>query len=150
LEIDYEDRTIPNSSFLILNSSFLFLFALSREEILNLSQFVISSKIKHSPNVFAFTEQGVAMLSSVLRSPRAVHVNIEIMRARRSGSACDGPEASISSNAQIKFNLMAGSYLLECPIHFQSEARRADTILAPSEVPRFFFLRDEGGVAVRK
>src|SRR5206468_2349581 len=30
---------------------------------------------------FAFTEQGVAMLSSVLRSDRAVHVNIEIMRA---------------------------------------------------------------------
>src|SRR5712692_9617820 len=30
---------------------------------------------------FAFTEQGVAMLSSVLRSPRAVLVNIEIMRA---------------------------------------------------------------------
>lgn len=30
---------------------------------------------------FAFTEQGVAMLSSVLRSKRAVHVNVEIMRA---------------------------------------------------------------------
>jgi hypothetical protein len=30
---------------------------------------------------FAFTEEGVAMLSSVLRSERAVHVNIEIMRA---------------------------------------------------------------------
>ena len=30
---------------------------------------------------YAFTEQGVAMLSSVLRSPRAVQVNIEIMRA---------------------------------------------------------------------
>ena len=30
---------------------------------------------------FAFSEQGVAMLSSVLRSPRAVAVNIEIMRA---------------------------------------------------------------------
>ncbi len=30
---------------------------------------------------FAFTEQGVAMLSSVLRSPRAVSVNVEIMRA---------------------------------------------------------------------
>jgi hypothetical protein len=30
---------------------------------------------------FAFTEQGVAMLSSVLRSERAIHVNIEIMRA---------------------------------------------------------------------
>lgn len=34
---------------------------------------------KYSP--LAFTEQGVAMLSSVLRSPRAVQVNIEIMRA---------------------------------------------------------------------
>jgi hypothetical protein len=30
---------------------------------------------------YAFTEQGVAMLSSVLRSKRAVQVNIEIMRA---------------------------------------------------------------------
>ncbi len=30
---------------------------------------------------YAFTEQGVAMLSSVLRSPRAISVNIEIMRA---------------------------------------------------------------------
>ena len=30
---------------------------------------------------YAFTEQGVAMLSSVLRSDRAVQVNVEIMRA---------------------------------------------------------------------
>lgn len=30
---------------------------------------------------YAFTEQGVAMLSSVLNSPRAIAVNIEIMRA---------------------------------------------------------------------
>lgn len=58
-----------------------FMFKLSRGEIMNLSQFVISSKIKHSPNVYAFTEQGVAMLSSVLRSKRAVQVNIAIMRA---------------------------------------------------------------------
>ena len=33
-----------------------------------------------TPSVVAFTEQGVAMLSSVLRSERAVAVNIEIMR----------------------------------------------------------------------
>jgi hypothetical protein len=58
-----------------------FMFSLTREEILNLSQFVISSKIKHAPNVFAFTEQGVAMLSSVLNSERAIQVNIAIMRA---------------------------------------------------------------------
>ena len=57
-----------------------FMFTLTREEIMNLSQIVISSKIKHAPNVFAFTEQGVAMLSSVLNSERAVLVNIQIMR----------------------------------------------------------------------
>ncbi len=58
-----------------------FMFLLSRKEIMNLSQFVISSKLKHAPNVYAFTEQGVAMLSSVLRSKRAIQVNIAIMRA---------------------------------------------------------------------
>ena len=57
-----------------------FMFSLTRDEIMNLSQIVISSKIKHAPNVFAFTEQGVAMLSCVLKSDRAVQVNIEIMR----------------------------------------------------------------------
>ncbi len=45
-----------------------FMFSLTREEIRNLSQIVISPGIKHAPNVFAFTEQGVAMLSSVLNS----------------------------------------------------------------------------------
>lgn len=58
-----------------------FMFSLTRQEIMNISQFVISSKIKHAPNVFAFTEQGVAMLSSVLNSERAIMVNIQIMRA---------------------------------------------------------------------
>lgn len=39
------------------------------------------AKLKFSPNMpYAFTEQGVAMLSSVLKSKRAVAVNIEIMR----------------------------------------------------------------------
>ena len=45
-----------------------FMFSLTREEIMDLSQIVISSRIKHAPNVFVFTEQGVAMLSSVLNS----------------------------------------------------------------------------------
>jgi len=36
---------------------------------------------KHQVSAYAFTEQGVAMLSSVLHSDRAIHVNIEIMRA---------------------------------------------------------------------
>jgi hypothetical protein len=58
-----------------------FLFALSRDEIGRISQLVTSPGLKFSKSVFAFTEQGVAMLSSVLRSPRAVQVNIAIMRA---------------------------------------------------------------------
>jgi hypothetical protein len=58
-----------------------FMITLSRDEIRNISQFVICSKIKHAKNVYAFTEQGVAMLSGVLNSPRAVQVNIAIMRA---------------------------------------------------------------------
>lgn len=57
-----------------------FMFPLTREEIMNLSQIVTSSKIKHAPNIYAFTEQGIAMLSSVLNSERAVQVNIAIMR----------------------------------------------------------------------
>jgi len=61
-----------------------FMFQLSPEEFNNLkSQFVISSGghggRRKSPLVF--TEQGIAMLSGVLRSDRAVAVNIEIMRA---------------------------------------------------------------------
>jgi hypothetical protein len=59
-----------------------FMFQLSAEErkILQ-SQFVTSTWGGARARPYAFTEQGVAMLSSVLRSPRAVHVNIAIMRA---------------------------------------------------------------------
>jgi len=61
-----------------------FLFRLSAEEAENLRFQIETSRsrwggLRYAPT--AFTEQGVAMLSSVLRSPRAVHVNIEIMRA---------------------------------------------------------------------
>jgi hypothetical protein len=58
-----------------------FMFSLSRDEIVRVSQFVTSSRaLRFSKRVHAFTEQGVAMLSSVLRSDRAVQVNIAIMR----------------------------------------------------------------------
>ncbi|MBI5216091.1 MAG: ORF6N domain-containing protein [Ignavibacteriae bacterium] len=58
-----------------------FVFQLSQEEWNNLRyQFGTSSwgGTRYLP--YAFTEQGVAMLSSVLQSDRAVHVNVEIMR----------------------------------------------------------------------
>ena len=63
-----------------------FLFQLTNQELTNLkSQSVISSLgVAHGGRRhrnWAFTEQGVAMLSSVLRSSTAIRVNIEIMRA---------------------------------------------------------------------
>ena len=62
-----------------------FMFQLTTEEVrqLNLSQIVIGSEKHRDPRLrpYAFTEQGVAMLSSVLRSKLAITVNIEIMRA---------------------------------------------------------------------
>ena len=59
-----------------------FMFQLSAEEVLNMrSQFVTSSKRKISAPPFAFTEQGVAMLSGVLKSPISIEANIAIMRA---------------------------------------------------------------------
>ncbi|WP_322550310.1 ORF6N domain-containing protein [Flavobacterium psychraquaticum] len=59
-----------------------FMFELHADEIENLvSQFVIPSKSKlGGSKPFAFTEQGVAMLSSVLNSKKAIAVNIAIMR----------------------------------------------------------------------
>jgi hypothetical protein len=59
-----------------------FMFQLTKQEFDDLrSQFVTSSwgGRRHPP--YVFTEQGVAMLSSGLRSKRAVQVNIQIMRA---------------------------------------------------------------------
>ena len=57
-----------------------FMFQLNNNEFKNLrSQIVTSSWGGRRTPPYAFTEQGVAMLSSVLRSKRAVLVNIEIM-----------------------------------------------------------------------
>ena len=77
-----------------IEGKFLFatrlMFQLTKEEVLmfqtgtsnSRSQFATlkqGQNIKYLP--YAFTEQGVAMLSSVLNSERAIHVNIAIMRA---------------------------------------------------------------------
>lgn len=74
-----------------------FMFQLTAEEVEGLRSQIVTLKgsgvvdsrsqivtLKHGQNIkylpYAFTEQGVAMLSSALRSPKAVAVNIEIMR----------------------------------------------------------------------
>jgi len=60
-----------------------FMFQLSRGEFDNLKSQIVTSSWGGLRRAvpYAFTEQGVAMLSSILRSKRAVRVNIEIMRA---------------------------------------------------------------------
>jgi len=60
-----------------------FMFEVTKEENQSLrSQNVTLKRGQHSKYLpFAFTEQGVAMLSSVLNSDRAIQVNIQIMRA---------------------------------------------------------------------
>ena len=59
-----------------------FMFELSWEENDRLvSQIVISNRGGNRFLSYAFTEQGVAMLSSVLRSEKAIEVNIQIIRA---------------------------------------------------------------------
>jgi len=79
-----------------------FMFQLSPEEFANLkSQIGISSwgGVRTAP--YAFTEQGVSMLSSVLRSARAIQVNIEIMRAFVQ------LRQMLSSNAELSQKLVA-------------------------------------------
>lgn len=58
-----------------------FMFQLSKAEFSILrSQFVTSSWGGRRYSPFAFTEQGVSMLSSILQSKRAIQVNVQIMR----------------------------------------------------------------------
>lgn len=60
-----------------------FMFQLSKEEAENLRSHFVTSSSTHGGRrtlPYAFTEHGVAMLSSVLRSERAVAVNIEVIR----------------------------------------------------------------------
>ena len=60
-----------------------FAYQLTQQEVMNLMSQIVTSKAGRGGRrklPWAFTEHGVAMLSSVLRSPTAVRVNIEIMR----------------------------------------------------------------------
>ena len=100
-----------------------FMYHLTDIEVINLrSQFVTSSwgGRRHVP--YVFTEQGVAMLSSVLNSERAIKVNIHIMRAfvslRRTALTYVGLKRKIDAmekkyNGQFKVVFTAIKKLLE-------------------------------------
>lgn len=61
-----------------------FMFRFTKDEFDNLRSQFVTSSLNHGGSrylPYAFTEHGVAMLSSVLKSPRAVQMNISIIRA---------------------------------------------------------------------
>ena len=89
---------------------------------------------------YAFTEQGVAMLSSVLRSPRAVAVNVEIMRAfvrlrqvlashAELASRLDGLEAKYDSQFSVVFDAIR--QLMTSP----SQPRKQVGFVPPADPP---------------
>ena len=103
-----------------------FMFQLNPEESANLkSQFVTSSwgGIRTAP--YAFTEQGVAMLSSVLHSERAIQVNIEIMRA------FVRLRQMLSSNAELarKLNALEKKY----DVRFKAVFEAIHELMTPPE-----------------
>lgn len=108
-----------------------FMFRLTVEEAGNLiSQIVISSSARYGGRrklPYAFTEQGVAMLSSVLRSERAVAVNILIVRTfvqlRRTltattelGHRVDGLERRIDVHGAVLGDVLKALRALERPM----------------------------------
>ena len=100
-----------------------FRFELSREECLR-SQIVISNgRGGNRYSTYAFTEQGVAMLSSVLRSQTAIEVNIQIMRAFVS------MRHFMVNNASVFSRLEAIEYhQLEMQQHQQETDKRIDDV----------------------
>jgi len=106
-----------------------FMFQLTPAEFTNLrSQIATSSQWggrRYPP--FAFTEQGVAMLSSVLRSKRAVQVNVEIMRA------FVRLRQLLSSHADLERKIKAREEKYDARFKIVFEAIRE--LMAPPEVP---------------
>ena len=101
-----------------------FMFQLNKAEEDNLkSQNVTSSWGGRRKLPYAFTEQGIAMLSSVLRSPMAVDVNIRIMRA------FVAMRRFIISNAQLFQRLETIEYhQLEMKQHQEQTDKRIDEV----------------------
>jgi hypothetical protein len=108
-----------------------FMFRLTVHEAESLRSQIVTSKPRRGGRrtaPYAFTEQGVAMLSSVLRGRRAVRVNIEIMRAfvrlRR----------MLASNADLarKLDALESKY----DAHFESVFQAIQDLTTPAPGPR--------------
>ena len=102
-----------------------FRFQLTKEECLRSQIVTLNEKqgqhLKYMP--YAFTEQGVAMLSSVLRSQTAIEVNIQIMRAFVSMRHFMVNNASVFSRLET-----IGYHQLEMQQHQQETDKRIDEV----------------------
>ncbi len=99
-----------------------FMFQLSAEETAALRS---QSLISNAPGcdgrryfAYAFTEQGVAMLSAVLKSPQAIAVNIEIMRASSDCAGCS-PRTRCSRASWMNWNTGSGRMMRRSPASFR-------------------------------
>jgi hypothetical protein len=117
-----------------------FMFRLTPEEAEPLrSQSVTASKRNVRYRPYAFTEQGVAMLSSVLRSERAVLVNVEIMRA------FVRMRQLLTANADLARRLDALEKQYD--VQFKAVFDAIRELMTPPPVPprgKFGFSRDRG------
>jgi hypothetical protein len=108
----------------------------SRSQIVTLNK-SRGTNIKYQP--YAFTEHGILMLSSVLKSPRAVQVNIQIMRTfvrlremvasnQHLIERLDNLEAKYDAKFKVVFNairqLMNPTHGNRTPIGFRSERQK--------------------------
>ena len=117
-----------------------FMFQLSQEEAISLRSQSVTSKAGRGgrrTEPYAFTEQGVAMLSSVLHSPRAVHVNIEIMRA------FVRLRQMLQQNTELARKLAALERKYDGQFKMVFEAIRDLMTPAPKEKPRIGFRKGE-------
>ena len=116
-----------------------FMFQLTKDECLR-SQFATLNEgrgqhLKYMP--YVFTENGVAMLSSVLRSDTAIEVNIRIMRAFTS------MRHFLQNNAEVFQRLSTMEYhQLEMQRQFQLDIDRHNAQYAPIDVETFHLSHD--------
>ena len=119
-----------------------FMFELTKEEFENWrSQFVTSNRdkmgLRYRP--MAFTEQGVAMLSSVLKSERAIEVNIAIMRV------FVRLREMMATHKELAFKLAELEDRLEGhDEQIQNIFEAIRQLMTPLEPPIFFFLAPGG------
>ena len=101
-----------------------FMFQLTRDEIENLkSQFVTSSWGGTRKLPYAFTEQGCAMISAILKSETAVQVSIQIMKAFVS------MRHFVQSNSQLFAELKSmREHQLETDVHLKESDKRIDQL----------------------